>query len=83
MPSVAINAPPGGGAVGRKKPDEKASDGKQINFRAPNDLASELEDVAEALGLDVSNLVRMVLRENLAQYRERADRIRQQKKIGD
>lgn len=49
---------------------------KQVNFRAPGRLYASLEDVADALGVDVSNLVRMILNENLAKYRERADRVR-------
>lgn len=75
--------------VGKKRNDTepKPDAGRPITFRAPADLAEELDDIGEALGLDVSNLVRMVLRENLSQYRERADRARREmsksKKGGD
>ncbi len=56
-----------------KKSDGSPSDGKAINFRAPKRLAERLEHVADALGLDVSNLIRMVLSENLAEYEQRAE----------
>jgi len=71
---MAVEASP----VGRKKSTEKPVDdqgGRAINFRAGADLAERLDYVAGALGLDVSNLVRMVLKENLPQYEERARRI--------
>ena len=73
--------------MARKKATEKPSDdgGRAINFRASADLAGRLDRIADALGLDVSNLVRMVLKENLQQYEERArlakeasDRVRAQ-----
>lgn len=78
MPGVATPAKtfqvPG---MGKPKHDSgKAGAGKQVNFRAPDDLAVRLEDVAEGLGLDLSNLVRMVLYENLAAYEERAAQAR-------
>lgn len=50
--------------------------GKQINFRAPPDLQSRLEDTAETLGLDVSALVRLVLTESLHPYESRAAEVR-------
>jgi hypothetical protein len=56
----------------RGQPDLGRPGDSPINFRAPDDLAALLEDVAEGLGLDISNLVRMVLYENLAPYEERA-----------
>ncbi len=48
---------------------------EQINFK-PGPLGPRLDDVAEALGLDVSNLVRLILNENIAKYEQRAARIR-------
>lgn len=56
--------------VGKKKPgtSQPAPDGKQINFRASNQLAARIEAVADKLGLDVSNFVRMVLNQNLPKY---------------
>lgn len=58
--------------------DEQPSAGRPINFRAPSDLAARLDFVAEALGLDVSNLVRMVLYENLSTYERRARQLKQE-----
>ena len=58
----------------KQDPEESSKDGKSIAFRAPQDLVERLEHVADGLGLDVSNLVRMVLKENLTPYE---DRVRQ------
>jgi hypothetical protein len=72
-------------AVGKKRsePDRPAPDGSRpINFRAPAPLARDLDFVADALGLDVSNLVRMILRENMQPYRERAEKVRRERDEG-
>ena len=61
-----------------KKTSDRPSDGRQINFRAGPDLFRRLDAVADGLGLDVSNLVRMILHENLHRYESRLDEIRQQ-----
>lgn len=50
--------------------------GRNINFRASPNLAARLDTVAEALNLDISNLVRMVLSEHLAEYEDRAAKLR-------
>lgn len=65
--------------MARRRTEDKPSEGKQINFRAPNDLSERLDAVASGLGLDVSNLVRMVLYENLDQYEERVARLKGKK----
>lgn len=87
MPSVVDSTlPTGTGTVARKKKNEAeqpAGGGRPVNFRAPPDLASDLDYIAEALGLDVSNLVRMILRENITPYRQRADRIKEMRDGGD
>lgn len=71
--AATLSPAPVGVLVARKKPaEEQPSAGRPINFRAPPDLAARLDFVAERLGLDVSNLVRMVLYENLAAYERRA-----------
>lgn len=78
MFGVTTITPPRASPVAKKKPaDEQVSGGRPINFRAPPDLATRLDFVAEKLGLDVSNLVRMILYENLAQYERRAKMIEQ------
>ena len=46
------------------------SDGRSVTFRAPQDLAERLDSVADGLGLDVSNLVRMILNKHLYVYEE-------------
>lgn len=61
--------------VGRKragKTDEPDASGRSINFRADAELAASLDDVAHVLKLDVSNLVRMIISENIYIYQMRA-----------
>ena len=65
-----------------KSDTEKISSGRPINFRAPDDLAKRLDSVGEALGLDISNLVRMILYENIAPYEERAAVLRTKGRAG-
>jgi hypothetical protein len=57
--------------VAKPKPEP----GRQVNFRANDALYGRLERVAVALGLDISNLVRMVLHENLHVYEQRVEQI--------
>jgi hypothetical protein len=49
--------------------------GSQLGIRMTDDERADLDWVAGMLGLEASGLVRMILRENLAPYRERAKRI--------
>ena len=73
---ATIESPRRATPVPRKRPpQEQPSSGRQINFRAAPELASRLDRIAVVLGLDVSNLVRMILHENLATYEARADQI--------
>lgn len=67
--------------VGKKKPEPEAKPvetekDRQINFRASASLAAKLDAVADAFGVDVSNLVRLILNQNLPKYEQQADRIR-------
>ena len=81
MPGVTGVAPMTGSvpAVARKKmPDELPSAGRPINFRAPVDLATRLDRVGEKLGLDASNLVRMILYENLPIYEKRVRQLEEE-----
>lgn len=57
----------------RQPADDQPTSGRPINFRASADLADRLDRIAAGLGLDVSNLVRMVLYENLDPYEERVE----------
>jgi hypothetical protein len=52
-------------------------EGSQIAFRLKKELADRLEHAAEALGLDVSNLLRLMLSEKLAEYEARARRVQE------
>lgn len=59
--------------------------GRQVNIRIPAELMTDLEYIGEALGMDLSNLIRTVLIEQLHVYLERArlakeasDRVRAQ-----
>jgi hypothetical protein len=64
------------GMAKRKQTDEgTASQGRQVNFRAQEDLFARLNAVGKALGLDMSNLVRMILYEQLAVYEARVAQI--------
>jgi predicted DNA-binding protein len=65
-----------------KPSDTKPSDGKQINFRASLPLAERLDRTASRLGLDVSNLVRMILIKHLPDYEAEADEIEAKQKKG-
>lgn len=78
---TTMTAPPAEKFVAKKRNSESSPSpapdkDKQVNFRAPPKLYARLEDVAEAFGLDVSNLVRMVLNQNLPKYEQQAERIR-------
>jgi hypothetical protein len=53
----------------------QAGGGKQVNFRSSSELQARLDRTAEALGLDVSSLIRLVLVENLHQYEARAEQV--------
>lgn len=59
----------------RTNRESPGSGGKQVAFRASDDLLAQLERAATGLGLDISNLVRMVLRENIHVYLRRVDEI--------
>ena len=56
--------------VAKKKP------GKQIAIRFPGDPAARVERAADMLGLDVSQLIRMVVIEGLPEYERRGRRAR-------
>jgi hypothetical protein len=64
-------------AVARDKPlSSRSETDKQVNFRANLALHNRLQTVADSLGLDISNLVRMILHENLHLYERRVDPVR-------
>ena len=49
--------------------------GKQVNFRASNELHARLVRVADVLGSDVSGIVKQLLHEFLPDYESRAEQI--------
>jgi hypothetical protein len=53
----------------------RPSIGRQVNIRIPPDLDGRLQFIADVLGLDISNLVRLVLNEQLHTYEARARQI--------
>lgn len=77
---VSKSKKPSGGSVppaptGEATPTASTGEGKSIAFRAPAGLSRRLERVAEGLGLDISNLVRMVLHEKLHEYEQRVTQL--------
>lgn len=69
--------------MARKKSSEPSAapdGGGQVNFRASPDLWTRLQTVSGGLGVDMANLVRMIVTENLHRYEERVDEIRRPKR---
>ena len=66
-----------------EKPKGATSGGDQVAFRAYGGMKGDLERIAAALGLDVSNLVRMIIRENLYIYERRVEQIEKQRRGDD
>jgi hypothetical protein len=55
---------------------------RQLNVRFPVDLVARLDRAAEMLATDTSNLLRMIVVENLPNYEERGRRARGQEGEG-
>lgn len=64
-PFAVLKAPP----VGKERD-------KQVTFRLSAELHARVEAAADGLELDVSSLLRLLIRENLPAYEERAEAIR-------
>lgn len=63
----------------RKRPKAKPTDPatrRQYNVVFKPEVAVRIDDTAEALGIDTTDLVRMIVHENLAAYEERARKAR-------
>jgi hypothetical protein len=58
----------------KKKPDSGKVATRHVSFRAPEPLAVRMERTADALGLDPSNFLRLMLIEKLPEYEDRARR---------
>lgn len=61
---------------------DQAGRRQQFNVSFDPAYAARLEAVADALGVDVVALIRMIVRENLAPYEERAQRVRDSESKG-
>ena len=75
MPIEVLSPPPLVGDGVAKHSGGRKTVGRQINFRAPDDMAQTLERIAPILGQDVSALIRLILSENLHLYEQRANDI--------
>lgn len=67
--------------VPRKRKDDNDDGDKTIAFRAAPDLARRLKSVADGLSLDLSNLVRMILIENLRPYERRVEGLKKEEDV--
>ena len=78
MPAVTEPNLPGVGMMGKKKSGGTPAtpNDKQVNFRVPGPLNARLEAVAEILGLDVSNFLRLMLVQKLPDYEREAEKYR-------
>jgi hypothetical protein len=72
-----------GEQVAKKKKPGPGSGGRQVAFRAPDDLYADLERAAHGLGLDVSNLIRMILRRHVGAYLQQVEEIERQREGGE
>jgi len=78
MPGLLIPTAPQGATVAKHKTGAEPRSagrpaiGKQVNIRIPAGLLEELELIGEAKGLDLSNVIRMILTEKTPAYLEEA-----------
>jgi hypothetical protein len=71
-------------AVARKKPaDSKEPEDKQITFRISGRLHARLDAAADGLSLDISSLLRMLIRQNLPTYEKQAEDVRRRESKED
>ena len=78
MPGVTTITDPEARIVAKKKPPEAAeppSTGKSYSFRASRSLSQRIDFVADRLQVDASNLIRLILAQNLQRYEEQANQI--------
>ncbi len=61
--------------AGESKPAEGAPALRQVNLRLDPAYFAQVQHVADVLGLEVTQLLRMVIRENFGPYQARADLI--------
>lgn len=80
MGSRALVGVPG---MPKKRPTQPPGERKQYNVGFKPEDAKRIDGVADALGLDSTQLLRMIVRENLAKYERRAQAIREGKTPDD
>jgi hypothetical protein len=68
MTQVVADPPEGTDVAKKKNRQGPGSGGRQVAFRAPDDLYAQLDRVSKGLGLDISNLIRMILRKHIQAY---------------
>jgi predicted transcriptional regulator len=59
-------------------PVVKKSDDKQITFRLSGDLHARLNATADGMELDISSLLRLMIRKHLPEFEREAKKIREQ-----
>lgn len=47
--------------------------GRQVNVRIPDSLMADLETISGGMGLDISDVIRMILTENRQEYLDRLE----------
>lgn len=60
----------------RKPTSSNDTKRQQFNVAFPPKMAARIDKVAEALGIDATNLIRMMIHESIAAYEERARKAR-------
>ncbi len=65
-----------GGVAELPRKPKNPEPSKQVAFRLSKPLGDRLESAADVLGLDTSNLLRMMVIEKLPEYEERGRRAR-------
>lgn len=51
----------------------RPSMGRQVNVRIPDSLMADLETISGGMGLDISDVIRMILTENRQEYLDRLE----------
>jgi len=69
-----------GDTMPRKKGDKPKTRSPQLVVRIPDLLEKDLLSAADGLGVDLSNLVRMILTEHVGEYSERGRIARERRK---
>lgn len=74
---ATLTVSPRDASVGK---DRKKSEDKQVTFRLSGELHARLEAAAGGMELDISSLLRLLIRENLPTYERRAKDIEERER---